>query len=188
MQRVADSRWAMNDGAPLSVSSNYVRIGYNFCWSGTTTCVVAGRLVVYDPSLRILILEAGQHTQALSDYDDWGANGWESENLIPLMKKLETYEVQPDRPTHGYDGPIKVSSGGCKMGNSDEFIHVGTTYHKRQYADDTDDLKTGNTYSICPSHGESTLTGQPEDVRTRLITMSTTKLTTQMYKSGTESA
>jgi hypothetical protein len=23
-----------------------------------------------------------------SDYDDWGVNGWESENLIPLMKKV----------------------------------------------------------------------------------------------------
>ncbi|KAG1870401.1 GMC oxidoreductase-domain-containing protein [Suillus tomentosus] len=178
-----------------------------FAGGGATACVVAGRLAAYDPSLRILILEAGQHTlnkhihvqpyqyplnQAptsttvtfhmgnpspslngrapivpsgrcvgggscvnfmaytrapASDYDDWGVEGWESENLIPLMKKLETYEVQPDRPTHGYDGPIKVSSGGCKMGVADEFIQVGTTYHRRQYADDTNDLETCNTYS-----------------------------------------
>ncbi|KAG1812433.1 GMC oxidoreductase-domain-containing protein [Suillus subaureus] len=178
-----------------------------FAGGGTTACVVAGRLAAYDPSLRILILEAGQHTldkpihvqpsqypfnqlptsttvtfnignpsprlngrvpivpcgrcvgggscvnfmvytrPPASDYDDWGADGWESESLIPLMKKLETYEEQLDCPTHGYDGPIKVSSGGCKMGISDEFIQVGTTYHKRQYADDTDDLETCNTYS-----------------------------------------
>ncbi|KAG1894459.1 GMC oxidoreductase-domain-containing protein [Suillus fuscotomentosus] len=164
-----------------------------FAGGGTTACVVAGRLAAYDPSLRILILEAGQHTlnkpmhvqpyqypfnqaptsttvtfhvgnpspclngRALivpssrcvggascvnfmvytrapaSDYDDWGVDGWESENLIPLTKKLETYEVQPDRPTHRYDGPIKVSSGGCKLGISDEFIQVGTTYHKRHH-------------------------------------------------------
>ncbi|KAG1810781.1 GMC oxidoreductase-domain-containing protein [Suillus variegatus] len=173
-----------------------------FAGGGTTACVVAGRLAAYDSSLKILILEVGQHTlnkpihvrpyqypfnQAptsttvtfhtgnssprlngrapivpsgrcvggascvnfmvytrapASDYDDWGVDGWESENLIPLMKKLETYEVQPDHPTHGYDGPIKVSSGGCKLGISDEFIEVGTTYHKRQYADDTNDLET----------------------------------------------
>ncbi|KAG1841100.1 hypothetical protein DFJ58DRAFT_718215 [Suillus subalutaceus] len=56
-----------------------------------------------------------------SDFDDWGADGWESKNLIPLMKKLETYEVQPDRPTHGYGGPIKVSYGGCKLRASEEF-------------------------------------------------------------------
>ncbi|KAG1719361.1 glucose-methanol-choline oxidoreductase [Suillus lakei] len=143
-----------------------------FAGGGTTACVIAGCLAAYDPSLRILILEVGQHTlnkpihvqpyqypfnqelasttvtfnirnpsprlngrvlivpcgccigggscvnfmvytHALaSDFDDWGANGWESETLIPLMKKLETYEVQSDLPTHGYDGPIKVSSGG----------------------------------------------------------------------------
>ncbi|KAG2153653.1 GMC oxidoreductase-domain-containing protein [Suillus bovinus] len=174
---------------------------------GTTACVVAGRLAACDPSLRILILEAGQHTldkpihvqpyqyplnQAptsttvtfnignpsprlngrapivpcgrcvggsscvnfmvytrapASDYDDWGVSGWESEKLIPLMKKLETYQVHPNLPTHGYDGPIKVSSGGCKLEIADEFIQVGTTYHKRQYADDTNDLETCNTYS-----------------------------------------
>ncbi|KAG2755339.1 GMC oxidoreductase [Suillus brevipes Sb2] len=178
-----------------------------FAGGGTTACVIAGRLAAYDPSLRILLLEAGQHsldkpihvqpyqyplnqaptsttvtfnignpspslngrapivpcgrcvgggscvnfmvyTRApASDYDDWGVTGWESKNLIPLMKKLETYEVQPGLPTHGYDGPIKVSSGGYKLGVADEFVHVGTTYHKRQYADDTDDLETCNTYS-----------------------------------------
>ncbi|KAG1884896.1 GMC oxidoreductase-domain-containing protein [Suillus subluteus] len=83
-----------------------------------------------------------------SDFDDWGVDGWESKNLIPLMKKLETYEVLPDRPTHGYGGPIKVSYGGCKLGATEEFIRVGTTYHKRKYVEDTDDLETCNTYSI----------------------------------------
>ncbi|OJA10233.1 hypothetical protein AZE42_10257 [Rhizopogon vesiculosus] len=83
-----------------------------------------------------------------SDYDDWGVDGWESRNLIPLMKKLETYEVHPGRPTHGYSGPIKVSSGGGKLGLFDEFVHVGTTYHKRSFADDTNDLETCNVYSV----------------------------------------
>ncbi|KAG1799816.1 GMC oxidoreductase-domain-containing protein [Suillus plorans] len=193
-----------------------------FAGGGTTACVVAGRLAAYDPSLRILILEAGQHTlnkpihvqpsQArfnqeptsttvtfnignpsprlngrapavpsgrcvgggscvnsmvytrapASDYDDWGVDGWESENLIPLMKKLEKYEVQPDCPTHGYDGPIKVSSGGCKTGIFNEFIQVGTTYHKRHYADDTDDLETCNTYSPSQKYIDGT-TGRRSD-------------------------
>ncbi|OAX32699.1 alcohol oxidase-like protein [Rhizopogon vinicolor AM-OR11-026] len=93
-----------------------------------------------------------------SDYDDWGVDGWESRNLIPLMKKLETYQVHPDRPTHGYNGPIKVSSGGGKLGIFDEFFYVGTTYHKRSFADDTDDLETCNVYSpwakyICGTTG-----------------------------------
>ncbi|KAG2072309.1 alcohol oxidase [Suillus decipiens] len=193
-----------------------------FAGGGTTACVVAGRLATYDPSLRILILEAGQHslnkpihvdpsqsrfnlaptsttvtfnignpsprlngrapivacghcvgggscvnsmvyTRApASDYDDWGAHGWESENLIPLMKKLETYEVQPGRPTHGYDGPIKISPGMYNIGIAGEFIQVGTTYHKRQYADDTDDLETCNTYSPSQKYINGT-TGRRSD-------------------------
>jgi hypothetical protein len=76
--------------------------------------------------------------------------------------------VQPGRPTHGYDGPIKVSSGGCKLAIGEEFIDVGKIYHKRPYADDTNDLETCNAYSvrappslsatinkICLSHGRS---------------------------------
>ncbi|KAG2344723.1 alcohol oxidase [Suillus weaverae] len=178
-----------------------------FAGGGSTACVVAGRLAACDPSLRILILEGGQHSlnkaahvqpyqyfthqaptsttmtfnignpsphlngrapivhcahcvgggssvnfmnytrSPASDFDDWGVDGWESKNLIPLMKKLETYEVQADRPTHGYDGPIKVSSGGCKMGISEDFIRVGTKYHKRPFSDDSNDLETCNTYS-----------------------------------------
>ncbi|KAG2144022.1 GMC oxidoreductase-domain-containing protein [Suillus cothurnatus] len=97
-----------------------------------------------------------------SDFDDWGVDGWGSENLIPLMKKVETYEVQPDRPTHGYSGPIKVSPARCKLGGGQEFIRVGTTYHKRQYAEDTDDLETCNTYSPWAKYVDGT-TGRRSD-------------------------
>ncbi|KAG2130378.1 GMC oxidoreductase-domain-containing protein [Suillus clintonianus] len=193
-----------------------------FAGGGTTACVVAGRLAAWDPSLKILVLEGGQHTldkaahvqpykypthQAststtmtvivgnptprlngrapivscahcvgggssvnyaaytrapASDFDDWGVGGWESKNLIPLMKKPETYEVQPDRPSHGYAGPIKVSSGGHKLSIGDEFIHVGTTYHKRPFADDTNDLETCNTYSPWEKYIDGT-TGRRSD-------------------------
>ncbi|KAG2137938.1 GMC oxidoreductase-domain-containing protein [Suillus clintonianus] len=97
-----------------------------------------------------------------SDYDDWGVDGWESKHLIPLMKKLETYEEQPVGATHGRNGPIKVSYGGRKPGIWEEFIHVGTTYHKRPYADDTDDLETCNTYSPWPKYIGGT-TGRRSD-------------------------
>ncbi|KAG2367142.1 GMC oxidoreductase-domain-containing protein [Suillus spraguei] len=194
-----------------------------FAGGGTTACVAAGRLAAYNPSLKILILEAGEHTldQAAhiqpfqyvthlkptsttltcnvgnpsprlnhrapivqcahcvgggssvnfmaytrapaSDFDDWGADGWESQNLIPLMKKLETYEVQPGGPTHGDNGPIRVSYGGRKAGVWEEFVNIGTTYHKRPYADDTNDLETCNAYSPWAKYISAT-TGRRSDV------------------------
>ncbi|KAG1797105.1 uncharacterized protein HD556DRAFT_1441262 [Suillus plorans] len=47
-----------------------------------------------------------------SDFNDWGVDGWESKNLISLMK-LEIYKVWIDRPTHVYDRTIKVSFETC---------------------------------------------------------------------------
>ncbi|KAG1799376.1 GMC oxidoreductase-domain-containing protein [Suillus plorans] len=199
-----------------------------FAGGGSTACVVAGRLAACDSSLRILILEGGQHTldkaahvqpyqyfthlaptsttmtlnignssshlngrapivqcahcvgggssvnfmnytrSPASDFDDWGVDGWESKNLIPLMKKLETYEVQADRPTHGYDGPIKVSSGGCKMSISEDFIRVGTKYHKRPFSDDSEDLETCNSYGPWFKYIDGT-TGTRSDAAHRYV-------------------
>ncbi|KIK35819.1 GMC oxidoreductase [Suillus luteus UH-Slu-Lm8-n1] len=193
-----------------------------FAGGGSTACALAGRLAACDSSLKILILEAGEHTldkpahvqlyqypfhtvptstthtshfgnpsprlngRALvvscgrsvgggstinfgaytrapaSDYDDWAVDGWESKNLIPLMKKLETYDVQPGRPTHGYTGPVKVSPGGHKLDICEEFVRVGMTYHKRPYSDDTDDLETCNTYSPWAKYLDGT-TGRRSD-------------------------
>ena len=47
-----------------------------------------------------------------SDYDDFQAKGWTTKELIPLMKKHETYQrASNNRDIHGFDGPIKVSFG-----------------------------------------------------------------------------
>ncbi|KAG0702062.1 GMC oxidoreductase-domain-containing protein [Suillus ampliporus] len=193
-----------------------------FAGGGATACVAAGRLAACDPSLKILILEGGQHTlnkdsvvqpyqypshlaptstmmtfnignpsqnlngrepivpcgrcvgggssvnfmiytrSPASDFDDWGVHGWRSKDLIPLMKKLETYQAKPDSPTHGYSGPIKVSRGGRELTVCNEFIKVGMTYHGRKFAEDTDDLETCNTYSPLLKYIDET-TGRRSD-------------------------
>lgn len=47
-----------------------------------------------------------------SDYDDFQAKGWTTKELLPLMKKHETYQrASQNRDIHGFDGPIKVSFG-----------------------------------------------------------------------------
>jgi len=47
-----------------------------------------------------------------SDYDDFQAKGWTTKELIPLMKKHETYQrASQNRDSHGFEGPIKVSFG-----------------------------------------------------------------------------
>ncbi|KAJ6494576.1 GMC oxidoreductase-domain-containing protein [Mycena sanguinolenta] len=71
-----------------------------------------------------------------SDFDDWvnqfGNEGWSSKEILPLFEKLETYEVAPNQPTHGYDGPLKVSFGGHgpMLEVSKQFLEVGPKVDK----------------------------------------------------------
>ncbi|KAI1390620.1 putative alcohol oxidase [Hypoxylon trugodes] len=44
-----------------------------------------------------------------SDLDSWKAPGWSADELLPYMKKFETYHGPGPRDRHGYDGPIQVS-------------------------------------------------------------------------------
>ncbi|KAI0819181.1 alcohol oxidase-like protein [Trametes gibbosa] len=178
---------------------------------GTAGCVLAGRLAAADPSLNILVVEAGPttrddplHTQparylhhlrpdsttvkfnvgresaalggrapvvpsgqclgggssvnfamytraAASDYDDWatvyGNKGWGSADLLPLLRKCETYQVHPNKPTHGYSGPLKVSYGGFYAEVGQEFLNAAAQYDRaRGLTDDVNELFECNKY------------------------------------------
>ncbi|KAJ7158537.1 GMC oxidoreductase-domain-containing protein [Mycena filopes] len=182
-----------------------------FAGGGASGCLIAGRLAAADPSLRILILEAGEHTRdlpahtqparylshlapnsttvtfqvstlssnlggrplvvpvgrclgggssvnfamytraAASDYDDWetiyGNSGWGSKDLIPLLKKTETYQGKPDAATHGYSGPLKVSFGGAYTNVGQDFLEVARKYDPaRGGTDDVNGLFSCNKY------------------------------------------
>ncbi|KAK0449786.1 GMC oxidoreductase-domain-containing protein [Desarmillaria tabescens] len=182
-----------------------------FAGGGAAACVVAGRLAEVDPSLKILIIEAGAHTRSqdqhvqpgrylgnmanpalfmhylakpskaldgrqaavqtgkcvgggssvnfmmytrasASDFDDWekvGNPGWGSKDLIPLARKLETYEpiASEDLSTHGDSGPIHISRGGHKTDIGDQFLDISKNYDKeRGSTDDVNDFSSCNAY------------------------------------------
>ncbi|KAJ7751464.1 alcohol oxidase-like protein [Mycena metata] len=83
---------------------------------------------------------------SVSDLDAWvtdyGNEGWSAKELIPLFMKAETYEAAPNKPTHGYDGPLKISFGGHKfLEVSKEFLAVGLEIEKdRPLADEINDF------------------------------------------------
>uniref|UniRef100_D8QII9 Alcohol oxidase-like protein n=1 Tax=Schizophyllum commune (strain H4-8 / FGSC 9210) TaxID=578458 RepID=D8QII9_SCHCM len=193
----------------MSVRKEYDII---FAGAGTAACVAAGRLAAADPSLRILLLEAGPHTLGLaahvepyrfvthlapesatvtpyvsspsaalanrsivvpvghcvgggssvnfmmytraaaSDYDDWGAPGWTTKELLPLLKKSETYqEDSPRQDTHGYDGLLKVSYGGHFLHFAREFLDVAAAYDKeREITADMNTLFECDKYARWP--------------------------------------
>ncbi|KAL4080219.1 GMC oxidoreductase-domain-containing protein [Scleroderma yunnanense] len=89
---------------------------------------------------------------AASDYDDWAKlenEGWSTADLLPLMKKAETFTVAPDLPTHGYSGPTKISTGGCnRFAFAQQFLDVAKEYDpKTPQVLDNNDLSTSHAYS-----------------------------------------
>ncbi|KAI0868560.1 GMC oxidoreductase-domain-containing protein [Hypoxylon argillaceum] len=90
--------------------------------STTSTAVVgqpegqlAGRAI---PVLSGAVLGGGSSVNALayargqaSDFDAWNTKGWSADELLPFLKKLETFYGEDDLGTHGHSGPIEASFG-----------------------------------------------------------------------------
>ncbi|RYP19658.1 hypothetical protein DL765_003251 [Monosporascus sp. GIB2] len=60
-----------------------------------------------------------------SDYDSWNTPGWSTNELLPYIKKLETYHGPGEADRHGYNGPVQVSSGTYRVkASEDDFIRA----------------------------------------------------------------
>ncbi|KAI2732799.1 CAZyme family AA3 [Penicillium roqueforti] len=79
-----------------------------------------------------------------SDYDDFQAKGWTTKELLPLMRKHETYQRASNNPElHGTDGPIKVSFGNYTYPIKNDFLRAAET-QGIPFTDDLQDLKTAH--------------------------------------------
>jgi choline dehydrogenase-like flavoprotein len=90
------------------------------------------------------LMYAKMYTRAsASDYDDFQAKGWTTKELLPLMRKHETYQRACNNPElHGSDGPIKVSFGNYTYPIKDDFLRAAES-QGIPVTDDLQDLKTG---------------------------------------------
>ncbi|KAG7876181.1 hypothetical protein KL938_004571 [Ogataea parapolymorpha] len=79
-----------------------------------------------------------------SDYDDWESEGWSTDELLPLIKKIETYQ-RPcnNRDLHGFDGPIKVSFGNYTYPTCQDFLRAAES-QGIPVMDDLEDFKTSH--------------------------------------------
>lgn len=89
-----------------------------------------------------------------SDYDEWrdtyGNEGWGAKELMPFFKKCETYHV-PERGTHGYDGPLKVSYSSVHSNYAAQFLGTMEEYNPEcPYTDDPSDFETLNRWHRIP--------------------------------------
>lgn len=71
---------------------------FQTCAGGTTACVIAGRLASADPSLRILILESGQHSRDVPRHVQPARY---AENLAPDSTTVSRYIAKPSAHLNG---------------------------------------------------------------------------------------
>ncbi|KAJ7748686.1 GMC oxidoreductase-domain-containing protein [Mycena metata] len=91
-----------------------------------------------------------------SDYDDWmrlGNPGWGAADLLPLAKKLETYQAGVGDSTHGSSGPIKVSHTGHETDIAKAFLSTAAGFPRgRSFTEDLNDFRTCNVYGKVPQY------------------------------------
>ncbi|KIX92989.1 uncharacterized protein Z520_11262 [Fonsecaea multimorphosa CBS 102226] len=79
------------------------------------------------------------------DFDEWKAEGWTHKDMIPLLKRLETYHAgttKADERVHGTSGPISVSLGSWpKTAYSCQFLRAAAACGMPS-RDDLQDLET----------------------------------------------
>ena len=97
---------------------------------GATACVIAGRLAQADPSLKILVLEAGPHTKDKIDHVQPGRY------LKHLAPGSNTTTLHVSKPSEAIGGRNSyVHTGRCVGGGS----AINWTMYNRAAASDYDD-------------------------------------------------
>lgn len=76
-----------------------------------------------------------------------------SSYIVLTEVQFETYQVEPNVESHGYSGPLGVSSGGIYGNVGEDFMHVASQYDKqRGFTNDVNGLVTGsNEYGVSSS-------------------------------------
>ncbi|KAJ7039912.1 GMC oxidoreductase-domain-containing protein [Mycena alexandri] len=121
--------------------------------AGRSAIVPSGHCVGGGSSVNFMLY----NRPAASDFDAWetdfGNAGWSSKDLIPLLQKAETYEIDPKKSTHGSDGPLKVSFGSEVSQLGKEFVEIGAKFEKNRPESDEGnalDVESINKFFIMP--------------------------------------
>lgn len=106
--------------------------------------LATGGLLGGGSSINAGIYARAQH----QDFDAWNTEGWSGDDLLPFLKKFETFYGVDDRQTHGDNGPIAASSGTYRSEVMEEDFLSAIGQSGYDIANDVHDLYTINAGSI----------------------------------------
>ncbi|KAI9166350.1 Alcohol oxidase [Paramyrothecium foliicola] len=126
--------------APGSKTMSF-HMGPKSPYLGVRSAVVpTARILGGGSSVNMLMYSRGQR----SDYDSWATPGWSTDDLLPFMKKIETYHGDNSRGLHGTEGPIHISQGTYAVTRAlDTFVEAAEKVGFPEAAD-ISDLESAN--------------------------------------------
>ncbi|THH28111.1 hypothetical protein EUX98_g6078 [Antrodiella citrinella] len=99
---------------------------------GRTAAIASAQCLGGGPSVNFVIYNLNR--APASDFNDWETQynnpGWSYKDLIPLMRKAETYQPDPEANAHNSSGPLKASWSGCFTNIAQDFLEVAAKYDK----------------------------------------------------------
>ncbi|OBT53211.1 hypothetical protein VE04_05939 [Pseudogymnoascus sp. 24MN13] len=132
--------------APDSKTAIFYKGNKSDALAGREPIVPTGGILGGGSSINFMMYTRAQGV----DFDSFKTEGWTQQDLLPLLKKLETFHSDDpiiDRNLHGYDGPIHVSSGTHRATRAErEFLEVASTQGWPEIVD-LQDLQQNNGFS-----------------------------------------
>ncbi|KAI0903248.1 GMC oxidoreductase-domain-containing protein [Ustulina deusta] len=90
---------------PESIYNHYYKAVPSEALGNRELVVPTGGVLGGGSSVNLMVYTRAQR----SDFDSWGMDGWGAVDMLPYMRKLETYHGPDEAQCHGSDGPIQVS-------------------------------------------------------------------------------
>ncbi|KAI0849683.1 putative alcohol oxidase [Daldinia vernicosa] len=97
----------MGNLAPTSTAALFYQAGKEEKVGNRQLVVPAGGILGGGSSINFMMYSRAQR----SDFDSWNMPGWSADEMIPYLKKLETYHGPSSKDTHGDSGPVQISGG-----------------------------------------------------------------------------
>ncbi|KAI1822578.1 GMC oxidoreductase [Xylaria intraflava] len=103
--------------APATKTAIFLQSKKSDSLAGRETTVPTGGILGGGSSINFLMYTRAQR----ADFDSWETPGWAADDLVPFLKKLETYHG-PRGYSHGSEGPVQVSDGTFRVKRVEEAL------------------------------------------------------------------